>query len=119
VVTEGSVSDIELDDQSISFTTSAIGVPHLVKVSYFPNWVAEGADGPWLASPSLMVVVPTESEVVLEFRNQAPEWIGWLLTLAGIAALAAFRFLSGGARQERRDVTSKSDAEALDGVLQP
>jgi uncharacterized membrane protein len=119
VVTEGSVSDIELDDHSISFTTSAIGVPHLVKVSYFPNWVAEGADGPWLASPSLMVVVPTENEVVLEFRNQAPEWIGWLLSITGIAALAAFRFFRGGARQERRDVTSKSGAETRDGVLQP
>lgn len=88
----GSVSDVVVDDHSVSFTTDAIGVPHLVKVSYFPNWVADGADGPWLAAPSLMVVVPTQEEVTLEFRNQPAEWIGWLLTAGGILLLAGWRF---------------------------
>jgi hypothetical protein len=42
----------------------------MVRVSYFPNWVAEGARGPYHAAPSLMVVVPEQEQVVLEFRNQ-------------------------------------------------
>lgn len=87
----GSVSDVVVDDHSVSFTTDAIGVPHLVKVSYFPNWVAEGAEGPWLAAPSLMVVVPTQEQVTLEFRNRSAEWIGWLLTVGGILLLAGWR----------------------------
>ena len=87
----GTVSDVVVDDHRISFTTDAIGVPHLVKVTYFPNWEAEGADGPWRAAPSLMVVVPTERDVVLEFRNQTPERSGWLLTAAAVAGLVVWR----------------------------
>lgn len=87
----GAVSEVVLEDHRISFTTDAIGVPHLVKVSYFPNWVAEGAEGPWHAAPSLMLVVPTEEQVTLEFRNRTPEWAGWILTIAGLTALLAWR----------------------------
>ena len=73
----------------ISFSTKAVGVPHLVKVSYFPNWRATGAEGPWRASPSLMVVVPTEEEVVLEFRDTWPESLGKVLSLGGVVTLVA------------------------------
>lgn len=93
--TSGAPTDIVVEDHRISFSTDAIGVPHLVKVSYFPNWVAEGADGPWQAAPSLMVVVPTQSDVTLEFRNQTPEWGGWILTVAGLAALVVWRVAPG------------------------
>lgn len=86
--TEGAVTDVEIEDHRVSFKTTAVGVPHLVKVSYFPNWVAEGAEGPYHAAPSLMVVVPTREEVVLEFRNQWPEIVGWLLTVIGLGGLA-------------------------------
>lgn len=87
-VPQNAVSEVTLDHHRISFRTTAVGVPHLVKVSYFPNWEARGAEGPWRATPSLMVVVPTSEEVVLEFRRQWPEWVGWGLTLLGLAALA-------------------------------
>ena len=85
---EGAVSNIAVEDHRISFATEAVGVPHLVKVSYFPNWNATGADGPYLVAPSLMLVIPTESEVVIEFQNTWAEWSGWALTLGGLAALA-------------------------------
>lgn len=87
-VAPDSVSDVEIEDHRISFTTAAIGVPHLVKVSYFPNWVAEGAEGPFHAAPSLMVVVPTEENVVLEFRRGPAEWGGWILTALGLIGVA-------------------------------
>jgi len=84
---ESAVSDIVVDNHRISFNTTAIGVPHLVKVSYFPNWVAVGADGPWRATPSLMVVVPTSESVVLEFRDTWAESAGKIATLLGVIAL--------------------------------
>ena len=85
----GTVSNIVIEDHRISFTTDAIGVPHMVKISYFPNWEATGADGPWRASPSLMVVVPTENEVILEFEDTWAESSGKVLTgLGGIGLLA-------------------------------
>jgi len=71
-----------------------VGFPHLVKVSYFPNWKATGADGPYLVAPSLMLVIPTESEVVIEFQNTWAEWLGWALTLGGLAALTVPRWRS-------------------------
>ena len=88
-VPANAVSDIEVTDHRISFTTEALGVPHMVKISYFPNWKADGADGPWRASPSLMVVVPTENEVVLEFQDTWAESFGKVLTLGGVVALVA------------------------------
>jgi hypothetical protein len=81
------VSEVVVEDHRISFRTTAVGVPHLVKVSYFPNWTAEGADGPWRAAPSLMVVVPTSEEVTLEFRDTWAETGGLILSVAGIVVL--------------------------------
>lgn len=98
----GDVSNVVLEDDRISFTTSAVGVPHLVKVSYFPNWTATGADGPYRATPSLMVVVPTDEEVVLEFQSTWAEVGGGILTVLGLL------FVGGTfvwARRQRDDVS--------------
>jgi len=86
-VPEDAVSDIVVENHKISFTTTAVGMPHLVKVSYFPNWTATGADGPWRATPSLMVVVPTGEEVVLEFEDTWAETGGKVATLVGVLGL--------------------------------
>jgi uncharacterized membrane protein len=92
-VPANAVSDIEVDSHRISFSTEAVGVAHLVKVSYFPNWTATGADGPWRASPSLMVVVPTQEDVVIEFADTWPEIGGKLLSLGGVGGLIAIGVL--------------------------
>ncbi len=81
------VSDVVMGDHVITFRTTAVGVPHLVKVSYFPNWTVEGADGPFHSTPSLMVVVPTQEEVTLRFQNSWAENTGNVLTLVGIGGL--------------------------------
>jgi len=93
-VPPNAVSNIVLEDHRISFTTEAIGVPHVVKVSYFPNWTATGADGPWRAAPSLMVVVPTSNEVVIEFQDTWAESIGQILTIVGGVALIVGGFVA-------------------------
>ncbi|HKY47376.1 MAG TPA: hypothetical protein VJQ79_05255, partial [Acidimicrobiia bacterium] len=80
------ITDVMLEDDAISFRTDAIGVPHLVKVSYFPNWRANGAEGPFHAGPSLMIVIPTQEEVTLQFANGAVENLGWILTIGGLVA---------------------------------
>ncbi|QGG95805.1 6-pyruvoyl-tetrahydropterin synthase-related protein [Actinomarinicola tropica] len=81
------VSDVVLEDDRISFRVSEPGVPVLVKVSHFPNWEADGADGPWRVSPSFMVVVPTDEEVTLRYGTHPVELGGWLLTLVGVAGV--------------------------------
>lgn len=82
------VDDIVETNDSISFTVSEPGTPVVVKTSYFPNWKVEGADGPWRVTPNFMVVVPTDTEVTLSYGRSGVEWLGWLLTLVGIVAVA-------------------------------
>jgi len=86
----GVVGDVVVEDHRISFTTTAVGVPHLVKMSYFPNWTAEGADGPYRAAPSVMVVVPTSEHVVLDFSSTSVENLGTALTVLTLAGLGAY-----------------------------
>ena len=112
VRTEGEASDVVLEDHRIAFRTTAVGVPHLVKVSYFPNWRARGAEGPWRATPSLMVVIPTDEEVEITFERTSVEWAGGLLTLAGLAVAVALWIASRGRRARAGSSESPESAGA-------
>lgn len=83
------VSRVRTTDDSVSFRVSRPGVPVLVKTSYFPNWHAEGAQGPWRATPNFMVVVPTSRDVRLEYATTTAEWLGRAGTLFGVAGVVA------------------------------
>jgi len=85
----------------VSFHTDRVGEPHIVKVSWFPNWKVEGAEGPWMLSPGLMVVVPTQPDVRLSYRDTPVELAGKALTVAGFGALLAPTVI-GRARARRR-----------------
>ncbi len=98
------ISDVVLEDHRVAFTTEAVGRPHLVKVSYFPNWTAYGADGPWRAAPAFMVVVPTTDRVELRFETTWAEWVGAVATLG--AALFAGAWLLAGARRSKPRLAS-------------
>jgi hypothetical protein len=50
-----------------------------------------------------MVVVPTQEQVVLEFRNTSAENIGIALTVLALGGLAAYAYLR---RRERRERTT-------------
>jgi hypothetical protein len=78
----------KMGDDEIAFTTQAIGEPHWIRTSYFPNWKAEGAIGPFLASPSLMMVIPTRQHVVLRYQRTWAEWSGLVVSLGALGLLA-------------------------------
>jgi hypothetical protein len=79
VSTEGRVTNELLENESLSFDTTAVGQPHWVKISYFPNWHVDGADGPYLASPSMMMVIPTQSHVTLYYGRTMANTVGQVL----------------------------------------
>ena len=81
------VSHVRVRAASVSFHVSRVGTPVLVKVSYFPNWHAAGAEGPWRATPNLMVVVPTSHDVTLTYGTTAVTEAGDAATLGGVLAL--------------------------------
>ena len=79
------VSDVRIEQQSLSFSVDRVGVPVLVRVSYFPNWQASGADGPYRVAPNMMLVVPTGPEVEMTYGRTPADWVFWLMALAGVA----------------------------------
>jgi hypothetical protein len=83
------VTNVRTSDHSVSFRVSRTGVPVMVKTSYFPNWTAHGADGPWRATPNFMIVVPTSRDVRLEYSTTSVENLGRAGTAAGLVGVAA------------------------------
>jgi hypothetical protein len=99
------VSDVKVGTDSVSFTASTIGVPTLVKVSYFPNWHAVGALGPYRVTPNLMVVVPTSHHVSLVYQNSTLDSATKAISLAvllGIVVVAVLPSDPKSARLRRR-----------------
>lgn len=76
--------DVKIGNDFIEFKTNSIGVPYLVKITYFPTWRVKGAKGPYLVSPSYMMVIPTEKNVRLYFSYGIIDWAGIILTILGI-----------------------------------
>jgi hypothetical protein len=81
------VTHTHLTDSSVSFDVSHVGTPVLVKISYFPNWQATGASGPYRVTPNLMVVVPTSHHVTLTYGTTSVNRLGDAATLVGLVAL--------------------------------
>jgi hypothetical protein len=81
------VTKVRETDNTVSFHVSKIGTPVLVKVSYFPNWQATGATGPYRVTPNLMVVVPTAHNVVLHYGASPANRVGEVLSVAGLIGL--------------------------------
>jgi hypothetical protein len=101
------VSDVRQGDSSIGFHVDKVGTPVEVKVSYFPNWHATGADGPWRVAPNLMVVVPTSHDVVLTYGATPADRLGELVTVASVAAAVALAVVD---RRRRRARTARRAA---------
>lgn len=82
IVTDGHVTSEQIENESLTFDTTAVGQPHWIKISYFPNWHVEGAEGPYLVSPSFMMVIPTQSHVTLYYGRTAANTVGQVLEVA-------------------------------------
>ncbi len=74
---------------SLSFTVDKIGVPVMVKMSYFPNFVASGAKGPYRLSNNMMVVIPTQKNVSIQYKFNKHDYLGFLAGFLGIGLCAA------------------------------
>jgi hypothetical protein len=94
-----------LEPETIAIHTSRVGHPLLVKVSYHPRWRADGADGPYLVSPGLMMVVPRRADVRLTYARDRSDVVGAGLTLGALAG-AALAFV----RDRRRRAAAVPEA---------
>jgi len=103
------VSNVRTSEERISFDVSRTGVPVLVKTSYYPNWQASGAEGPWRATPNFMVVVPTSHHVVLTYGTTKVEWLGRFLTVVGLVGVGLLVWWGRRLSRRRRAVPAGGD----------
>ncbi|MCE9623804.1 MAG: hypothetical protein K8R99_15800 [Actinomycetia bacterium] len=85
------VTNYHLGEQDLTFDVSQIGVPVLVKVSYFPNWEVDGADGPYRIGSNMMVVIPTSKHVRLHYEASTTDQVSYALTFLGFGWLIFWR----------------------------
>ena len=107
---------------SISFRVSRTGVPVVVKTSFFPNWKAHGARGPWRLAPNLMVVIPTSHDVRLTYGETTGDRAGRVLTLAGLigaVALARLRPVPDPVPGPPSAPGPDDDVAAIEGAVEP
>ncbi len=90
------VTNIQVADDAIRFDVKQVGFPVIVRLSAYPGWTVEGAEGPYRATSNAMVVVPTSTTVTLVKQRTAVDWLAIVLGLAGlglVAGLVVFRVL--------------------------
>ncbi|NBP17577.1 MAG: hypothetical protein EBU98_02840, partial [Actinobacteria bacterium] len=85
------VTDVVQGRSSVSFSVDKVGVPVLVRTSYFPNWNVSGAKGPYRVAPNMMVVVPTSTDVRLSFGWSFLDILAYVVTIGGIVVLVRWR----------------------------
>jgi hypothetical protein len=87
------VSAETVSDSAIRFHTTAIGQPHIVKISYFPNWQVHGANGVFRVTPTFLLVFPRQEQVELFYGSTSADIIGRWLTAVGwlLVALLGWR----------------------------
>jgi hypothetical protein len=79
--------DEKITDDSISFKTTGIGLPHIVKFTYYPNWKVSGAKKVYMITPCFMLVYPEREEVELYYGSTLSDYAGRFLSVLGLAAL--------------------------------
>ena len=63
------ISDLNIQNELITFKTNKPNQLHIIKVSYFPNWKIKNGYGPFRISPSFMAVVPKDEFVEIRFES--------------------------------------------------
>ncbi len=85
------VSKVVVDPMRVRFHVDRVGVPVLVRISWFPNWEVEGAAGPYRAMPNYMVVIPTRNDVTLNYGKTGVDHLGTIASVVGVIGLIVLR----------------------------
>ena len=85
------ITEVSISNEVIAFRVDEVGIPVIIKTSYFPNWSVSGADGPFRITPNWMVVIPSENKVELRYGRTFVENFGLALTILGTLILIALK----------------------------
>jgi len=85
------ITNVDIGTSDVRFSVDQVGIPVLVRVSYFPNWRVSGAKGPYRVAPNMMVVIPTSTNVRLTYGRSSLDIFAYMLTILGIVLTVKFR----------------------------
>ncbi|TAN53122.1 MAG: hypothetical protein EPN21_02370 [Methylococcaceae bacterium] len=82
---QNAIRALALDRRRVSFDTTAIGTPHVIKMAYHPRWQLRTAGRLLFSGPGFLTVIPQESRVVLEYGTTPLGYAGAIAS--GLALL--------------------------------
>jgi TolA-binding protein len=85
--TAGDVRLLGMDRERLVFETTAVGQPHVIRMSYHPRWKSVTGEPVFLTEPAFMLIIPEQSRVELQYGTMMADRVGAGLTLSGIVAL--------------------------------
>ncbi|MGB5180517.1 MAG: tetratricopeptide repeat protein, partial [Gammaproteobacteria bacterium] len=85
--TAGEIRIIDMDRERLVFETSAVGQPHIIRMTYHPKWQSVTGESVFLTEPAFMLIIPQQSRVELRYGMMTADSVGAALTLLGIIAL--------------------------------
>ena len=105
------VQEQAFESGRLRFRTDGLGLPHIIKMSYYPNWKVIGADRVYRVSPGFMVVYPTANEVTLYFGAVLSDIVGKVISVIGalgVCLMLVRRFI--GSRRDDQQSLHTQDA---------
>jgi len=84
------VTSEKIDHLSISFTTRYPGKPHIISISYSPNFKSVNGEIIYPISPGFIMIIPKSSQVKISFERNEYEKTGLIISLF-IIPLLIFR----------------------------
>ncbi len=85
--TGGDIRIVSMDREQLVFETSAVGRPHIIRMTYNPKWKSVTGEPIYLAEPSLMLIIPRQSRVELRYEAVTADHVGIWLTVIGVVVL--------------------------------
>lgn len=107
------VREISLKRNEMVFETTAVGSPHLIKMSYHPRWQLASQGSLHIAGPGFMLVVPQEKEIRLVYGHTL---VGKLGMTASAFALLLSIFLFWQGRRQRAQLRETVPVEPSIGA---
>ena len=71
---------IEQTSSKLVFKTNQTGLPHIIKISYFPNWKVKGANSVYMVSPDFMLIYPEQETVTLYYGKTPIDILAYIIT---------------------------------------
>ena len=91
----GDVRLIEMERERLVFETTAVGQPHVIRMTYNPKWKSVNGEPVFLTEPAFMLIVPQQTRVELRYERDRPDYIGIVFSLVGIAGLVIVLIVPG------------------------